>query len=475
MSSYLIQGAQILGGDPRRTCCIARRRHPPRSAPASPSRPTPTSTPHGLIALPGLVDLHTHLREPGREDAETVADRHPRRGAWAASPPCTRWPTPTRSPTPPASSSRSGGSAARPATATCSRSARSPSGWPASKLAELGAMADSAAARPGVLRRRPLRVRRGADAPRPGVRQGVRRRRRPARPGAAADRGRPDERGRGVRRARPGRLAGGRRGGDHRPRRACSPRTSAPACTSATSPPPARWRSSAGPRPRAGTVTAEVTPHHLLLTDELVAAYDPVYKVNPPLRTARRRRRRCATALADGTIDAVATDHAPHPVEDKETRVGGRRDGHDRPGDRAVGGPGGHGRDRPARLGRRRRPDVVRARRGSAGCPATAVRSRSASPPTSSCRPGCPWTVDPPTAWPPAAATPRSPGHGTARPRRRDLPARTAHRAGRRAHQAGRARMSPLRWACSRPRSATGRTTSAERWAWRSRSGSSTG
>ncbi|HEY8111540.1 MAG TPA: dihydroorotase, partial [Actinomycetes bacterium] len=64
-------------------------------------------------------------------------------------------------------------------------------------------------------------------------------------------------------------------------------------------------------------VTAEVTPHHLLLTDELVRSYDPVYKVNPPLRTADDVAALRA-ALADGTIDAVATDHAPHPVEDKD-------------------------------------------------------------------------------------------------------------------------------------------------------------
>jgi len=68
-------------------------------------------------------------------------------------------------------------------------------------------------------------------------------------------------------------------------------------------------------------VTAEVTPHHLLLTDDLAATYDPTYKVNPPLRTqvdvdALR------TGLADGTIDCVATDHAPHALEDKETEWG---------------------------------------------------------------------------------------------------------------------------------------------------------
>ena len=73
-----------------------------------------------------------------------------------------------------------------------------------------------------------------------------------------------------------------------------------------------RWAKSRGVQ-----VTAEVTPHHLLLTDESVYGYDPIYKVNPPLRTtadvlALRR------GLADGTIDVVATDHAPHPTEDKE-------------------------------------------------------------------------------------------------------------------------------------------------------------
>jgi len=64
-------------------------------------------------------------------------------------------------------------------------------------------------------------------------------------------------------------------------------------------------------------ITAEVTPHHLLLTDELAATYDPIYKVNPPLRTAADVEA-LRGALADGTIDVVATDHAPHPVEDKE-------------------------------------------------------------------------------------------------------------------------------------------------------------
>jgi dihydroorotase len=68
---------------------------------------------------------------------------------------------------------------------------------------------------------------------------------------------------------------------------------------------------------RGIAVTAEVTPHHLLLTCDLLEDYDPVYKVNPPLRPAEDVAALRA-ALADGTIDAVATDHAPHADHDKE-------------------------------------------------------------------------------------------------------------------------------------------------------------
>lgn len=64
-------------------------------------------------------------------------------------------------------------------------------------------------------------------------------------------------------------------------------------------------------------VTAEVTPHHLLLTEEYVSSYDPVFKVNPPLRTARDVMA-LREGLADGTIDVVATDHAPHSTESKD-------------------------------------------------------------------------------------------------------------------------------------------------------------
>ena len=64
-------------------------------------------------------------------------------------------------------------------------------------------------------------------------------------------------------------------------------------------------------------ITAEVTPHHLSLTQELMASYDPVYKVNPPLRSIEDIQA-LKLGLLDGTIDAIATDHAPHPRRDKE-------------------------------------------------------------------------------------------------------------------------------------------------------------
>ncbi|MCY1683509.1 dihydroorotase [Kocuria sp. SL71] len=73
-------------------------------------------------------------------------------------------------------------------------------------------------------------------------------------------------------------------------------------------------------------VTAEVTPHHLLLTDELVRTFDPVYKVNPPLRTEEDVQA-VRQAVADGTIDVIGTDHAPHPRQDKECEWSGAAHG----------------------------------------------------------------------------------------------------------------------------------------------------
>lgn len=68
---------------------------------------------------------------------------------------------------------------------------------------------------------------------------------------------------------------------------------------------------------RGINITAEVTPHHLLLTEELARTYDPVYKVNPPLRRTEDTLA-LRDALLDGTIDVLGTDHAPHSAEKKE-------------------------------------------------------------------------------------------------------------------------------------------------------------
>jgi dihydroorotase len=82
-----------------------------------------------------------------------------------------------------------------------------------------------------------------------------------------------------------------------------------------------RWAKSQGI-----TVSAEVTPHHLLLDDERLATYDPVNKVNPPLRTAADAKV-LREALAEGVLDCVATDHAPHAPQDKDCEWSAARPG----------------------------------------------------------------------------------------------------------------------------------------------------
>jgi len=77
-----------------------------------------------------------------------------------------------------------------------------------------------------------------------------------------------------------------------------------------------RWAKARGIK-----VTAEVTPHHLLLTEELAKDYNPIYKVNPPLRT-QKDVEALRQAVADRTIDIIATDHAPHPNDSKDCEWG---------------------------------------------------------------------------------------------------------------------------------------------------------
>nr|WP_202523565.1 dihydroorotase [Kitasatospora sp. SID7827] len=270
---------------------------------------------HGLVALPGLVDLHTHLREPGREDAETVltGTRAAAMGGYTA--------VHAMANTFPVADSadvvervwrlgrESGYCDVRPVGAVTV-------GLEGKELAELGAMHDSAAGvrvfsddgkcvDDPVLMRRALEWVKTFDgvvaqhAQEPRLTAGAQ-----MNEGAVSGElglaGWPAVAEESII-ARDVLLA------SH-----AGARVHICHLSTAGSVEIVRWAKSKG-----WDVTAEVTPHHLLLTDELVRTDDAVYKVNPPLRTAEdvEALRR---ALADGTIDAVATDHAPHPEADKD-------------------------------------------------------------------------------------------------------------------------------------------------------------
>jgi len=269
-----------------------------------------------LIALPGLVDLHTHLREPGREDAETVQSgtEAAALGGYTA--------VHAMANTDPVADTagvveqiwRLGGQAGlcdvRPVGAVTA-------GLAGAHLAELGAMADSAA-----------RVRVFSDDGRCVSDAALMRRALEyvkAFGGVIAQHAQEPRLTEGAQ-MNEGELSGvlGLTGWPAVAEEAIIARDCLLAAhvgstlhichvSTAGSVEIIRWAKSKGWR-----VTAEVTPHHLLLTDELAASYDPVFKVNPPLRT-RADVDAVRAGLADGTIDCVATDHAPHPVEDKET------------------------------------------------------------------------------------------------------------------------------------------------------------
>ena len=269
----------------------------------------------GLILLPGLVDLHTHLREPGREDAETVrtGTRAAAMGGFTAVHAMANT-TPTQDTAGVVEQvwrlGRDAGWAdVRPVGAVTV-------GLAGEHLAELGAMADSAArvrvfsddgkcVHDPVLMRRALEYVKAFDgviaqhAQEPRLTEGAQMHEGvvsaelglPGWPAVAEE----------AIIARDVLLA------EH-----VGSRLHVCHVSTAGSVEVLRQAKARGVR-----VTAEVTPHHLLLTDELAASYDPVYKVNPPLRTAKDVAA-LRQALIDGVIDIVATDHAPHAVEDKE-------------------------------------------------------------------------------------------------------------------------------------------------------------
>ncbi len=269
----------------------------------------------GLVALPGLIDLHTHLREPGREDAETVetGTRAAARGGFT----CVH----AMANTDPVADTagvveqvwqlgRSAGwCEVRPVGAVTV-------GLDGDRLAELGAMAESRArvrvfsddgrcVSDAVLMRRALEYVKAFDgvvaqhAQEPRLTEGAQMNEGHL-SGVLGLAGWPAVAEEAVI-ARDVLLAG------H-----VGSRLHVCHVSTAGSVELVRWAKGKG-----WDVTAEVTTHHLLLTDELATTYDPAYKVNPPLRTATDVAALRA-GLADGTIDAVATDHAPHPSEDKE-------------------------------------------------------------------------------------------------------------------------------------------------------------
>jgi dihydroorotase len=269
----------------------------------------------GLVALPGLVDLHTHLREPGREDAETVetGTRAAALGGFTA--------VHAMANTEPVADTagvveqvwrlgrEAGHVDVRPVGAVTA-------GLQGERLAELGAMADSAAqvrvfsddgrcVSDAMLMRRALEYVKAFD-------------------GVIAQHAQEPRLTEGAQ-MNDGELAGrlGLRGWPSVAEEAivardvllaAHVRSHVHVCHVSTQGSVEIIRVA---KQRGFPVTAEVTPHHLLLTEDLAASYDPRFKVNPPLRTADDVAA-LREGLADGTIDAVATDHAPHPAEDKE-------------------------------------------------------------------------------------------------------------------------------------------------------------
>nr|MDT0656438.1 dihydroorotase [Micromonospora sp. DSM 115978] len=313
MSTYLIRGARILGADPT-DLLIHDGVVAEVGTKLTPARARIVEA-DGLVALPGLVDLHTHLREPGREDAETVesGSRAAALGGYTAV--CAMANT-----SPVADTAgvveqvwRLGREAGlvdvQPVGAVTV-------GLAGTHLAELGAMATSAArvrifsddghcvADPRLMRRALEYVKAfdgviAQHAEEPRLTEGAQ-----LHEGEVSVRlgltGWPAVAEEAII-ARDVLLA------EH-----VGSRLHVCHVSTAGSVDLLRQAKARGVR-----VTAEVTPHHLLLTDERAGSYDPVFKVNPPLRTGADIAALRA-ALAEGIIDVVATDHAPHALEDKE-------------------------------------------------------------------------------------------------------------------------------------------------------------
>ncbi|GAA1338485.1 dihydroorotase [Arthrobacter roseus] len=269
----------------------------------------------GLVALPGLVDLHTHLREPGREDAETVetGSRAAALGGFTAV-------HAMANSTPVADTAgvveqvhslgrKAGWVDVRPVGAVTV-------GLAGQRLAELGAMASSRAqvrvfSDDGICVHDPVLMRRALEYVKSfnGV---VAQHAQDPRLTVGAQMNEGDVSAVLGLGGWPAVAEESIIARDVLLAKHVDSRLHVCHVSTAGSVEIIRWAKERGVK-----VTAEVTPHHLLLTDELVRSYDPVYKVNPPLRTSEDVTA-LREALADGTIDIVGTDHAPHPSEHKE-------------------------------------------------------------------------------------------------------------------------------------------------------------
>ncbi len=270
----------------------------------------------GLLVLPGLVDLHTHLREPGREDAETVetGSRAAARGGFTAVLAMANT-TPVTDTGEAAEHVAALGAAAGLAQVVPVGAVTK--GLAGEELAELGLMARSSAAvrvfsddgscvNDARLMRRALEYVRAFD----GVIAQHSQDPRLAGPDACCHEG--DISGRLGLSGWPAVAESTIVARDVQLAELTRSRLHVCHVSTAESVEVIRWA-----KARGIGVTAEVAPHHLLLTTDAVSGYDPTFKVNPPLRPADQVEELRA-ALADGTIDAVATDHAPHARQDKE-------------------------------------------------------------------------------------------------------------------------------------------------------------
>jgi len=322
VTTYLIKGAAIVDGSA--TDLLIRDGVVAAVGRDATGRGAEVIDADGLVALPGLVDLHTHLREPGREDAETVesGSRAAALGGYTAV--CAMANTDPVADTAGVVEQvyRLGRAAGlvdvQPIGAVTV-------GLAGERLAELGAMATSAArvrifsddghcvADPRLMRRALEYVKafdgivaQHAEEPRLAVGAQMHEGDVSARLGLTGWPAVAEE----AIIARDALLA------EH-----VGSRLHICHVSTAGSVEILRWAKQRGIR-----VTAEVTPHHLLLTDTRAESYDPVFKVNPPLRPSADVAALRA-ALAEGVIDVVATDHAPHAVEDKECEWGYARPG----------------------------------------------------------------------------------------------------------------------------------------------------